>query len=64
MSIAVITVEGQTLIYNKEDVEDLEISLPADVITNEDGSRELGTHHLYLHVTFKEGKQAKWIQTD
>lgn len=57
---------GAVLTYDTDDVENIEIDTPKDVIdVTPPGAtsytRELGQAHLVLRVDFKEGKQAVWV---
>lgn len=65
----VATVNGATLTYDTDDVENLRIEAPRDVIDitkPEDTSyhRKLGDAHLHLHIDFKPGKKPLWITED
>lgn len=61
----VAAANGAVLTYDTDDVENIEISTPGDIrdatppFTN---SREFtGDYHLHLHIDFKHGKKALWI---
>lgn len=62
----VASYNGCILTYDTDDAEKVEISTPADIIdvTKPEDiyiHRELGTNHLNLHVTFKDGKCWRWV---
>lgn len=65
----VLTVNGSILTYDTDDVEDMTISTPSDVIdiTEPDDKfhrRKLGQAHLDLHIDFKPGKRPLWLKED
>jgi hypothetical protein len=65
MRVATTTI-GATLAYDTDDVKDITISTPSDVIDiTEAGDkfhrRELGQAHLDLHIDFRPGKKPFWI---
>ena len=63
----VTAAHGHVLTYDTDDVENIEISTPADIreLPGDPGTwvkRELtGDHHLHLHIDFKHGKKAVWV---
>ena len=62
-----ITIEeaGQRLVVTDADLENFSLLTPRDVITNPDGTRELGTHAGFsLTGTFKEFIYPKWEAID
>lgn len=62
----VAAANGQVLTYDTDDVEDVKLSTPHDVIDitePEDTAhhRKLGQAHLHVTVDFKPGKKPLWI---
>lgn len=58
---------GMVLVYDTDDVEDTKVATPHDVIDvtrAEDAAvrRRLGQAHLELHIDFKPGKKAMWVE--
>lgn len=63
------TVIGATLAYDTDDVENITISTPRDVIDitkpeDKFHSRKLGQAHLDLHIDFRPGTKPFWITGD
>jgi hypothetical protein len=62
----VAAINGLVLTYDVDDVEDVKISTPNDAIETtqpDDTARhwKLGKSHLDLHIDFKEGTRARWV---
>lgn len=67
MEFIVARVDKWALIYDSDDVETIETSTPFDLIdvTPPDAvtmHQTLGAAHLHLHLKFKPGAQARWIE--
>jgi hypothetical protein len=64
-----LTHKGMTLVYDTDDVENVEVATPRDVIditrAEDVAARlQLGQAHLELRIDFKPGKQAMWVKGD
>lgn len=70
MKLIIDVRNGQALVYDTDDVENLKIETPADYTSgpSPDGRsthHELtGFYHLHLHIDFKQHKQALWMPLD
>lgn len=65
-TMRLLTMNGVVLTYDTDDVEDMTISTPSDVIDiTQPGDkfhrRKLGQAHLDLHIDFKPGTKPLWI---
>ena len=61
----VLEKHGMALVYDTDDVADVEIALPHDVnsqVVDGTSHHELGTAHLRLDITFQPGKSAAWVR--
>lgn len=55
-----LVVNGQELLVNADDINDLSFGTPHDVVGVGDARRVVGPAHLNLSLTFKDGKYPTW----
>lgn len=60
----IVEAEGNRLVIEEDDLESFGLSIPSDVVRDEDGFAELGRVHISLTGIFRDDFRPRWEAID